>query len=57
VGKGGTDMGDHGSIVGMVTGMVVQLRENRFDSSLHLSAIGARYAWDKGWIEPPLQFH
>jgi len=50
-------MSDHGSIVGMGPGVVLQLREQRFDLSLYLIAAGARHARDNGRIKPPFQFH
>ena len=55
--KGRADMGDHGGILRMVRGMLVQFRQKRFDPLLHLLAAGARRALDCWRIQPSLQLH
>ena len=55
--KGRTDMSDYSGIVRMVTSVVLQFREKRFDLSLHVSTTRARPTGNDGRIEPMLQFH
>ena len=57
VGQGGTDMGNDRGLLGMGARVVLQLREKRFDLSLHVRTAGTRHAGNDGRIEPSLQLY